>query len=204
MITSLSQLDLNNHYTFQDYLSWTLKERIELIKGKIFKMSPAPSARHQEISSNMHGLFWSSIKNNPCQVFSAPFDVQFSEDTILQPDICVICDPKKITDKGCVGAPDLIVEILSPSSTKRDVHYKYSVYEESGVKEYWVVYPKDSAMTLYRLIDGKYSEIGIYDTKGQVVRSEAIAGLDIDIEDIFESYDDRYTLYEPQPQYKRI
>lgn len=146
-------------YTYADYLQWTIAERVELIKGKIFKMSPAPNMRHQWISSKIAGPLWSAIKGESCRVFSAPFDVRFprrsknDEDviTMLQPDICVVCDPSKLDERGCIGAPDIVVEILSPSNNRKELQNKFVVYEESGVKEYWIVSPDQKTFFRYLL-----------------------------------------------------
>ena len=117
-ITNINQLDLSKTYTFADYLTWKFQERIELIRGKIFQMSPAPNRYHQRVSSNLHGMFWSVLKGNTCGLYSAPFDVRLinfkkSSDenqifTVVQPDLCIICDREKLDDKGCIGSPDLV------------------------------------------------------------------------------------------------
>lgn len=123
-ITSLSQLDPNGSYTYADYLKWKFKEQIELIKGKIMEMSPAPTSLHQRISMKLTLEFAKNFDNHNCRLYAAPFDVRFPDKqgnikTVVQPDLCVICDVSKIDLKGCIGAPDLIVEILSPGNTKK-------------------------------------------------------------------------------------
>ena len=154
-ITKLSQLDLSKSYSYADYLTWKFQERLELIKGKIFKMSPAPRRIHQEISRDLLTEMNFFLKGGKCNVFSAPFDVRLpksnAEDeiyTVVQPDICVVCDPSKLDDAGCVGAPDLIVEILSESTAKKDKTNKFELYQECGVKEYWIVSPTDQYICL--------------------------------------------------------
>ncbi|HEV7379989.1 MAG TPA: Uma2 family endonuclease [Dyadobacter sp.] len=166
MITSLDQLDINDTYSYADYLKWQLKERVELIKGKIFKMSPAPARMHQVISGNFLKKFYSFLDNGPCQVYHAPFDVRLTPAkndhknkiyTVVQPDICVICDPSKLDDKGCVGAPDWIIEILSPGNSQTEMKNKFEVYEENGVKEYWIADPTSEVIFSYVLnAEGKY------------------------------------------------
>ncbi|MFN0050140.1 MAG: Uma2 family endonuclease [Cytophagales bacterium] len=146
-ITDISQLDLNKSYTVGDYLNWQLDEMVELIKGKIFKMSPAPRSYHQAISGNIYFELRNKINNKKCKVFDAPFDVYLNgleneSDTVVQPDICIICDRNKVHDKGCIGPPDMIVEIISPSTLKKDVDFKFHLYEENGVNEYWIVMPE--------------------------------------------------------------
>ncbi|WP_314811150.1 Uma2 family endonuclease [Capnocytophaga granulosa] len=154
-ITSLDQLDLiNGIYSYADYLVWKIKERVELLKGKIFEMS-APSPIHQEISGNLQGALFVFLKNSKCKLYTAPFDVRFPQKgesqvyTVVQPDLCVVCDLEKIDSKGCVGAPDLVVEILSPGNSKKEMKSKFALYQEEGVREYWVVDPERELVFVY-------------------------------------------------------
>ena len=163
-IAELSQLDLNGTYTYADYLTWQFEERLELIKGKIMLMSPAPNVNHQSISGRLNGIFYNYFKGKSCQVFAAPFDVRLYNRkksvladrdiyTVVQPDLCVICDENKLDTQGCSGAPDWIIEILSKGNTKREMQIKYELYQESGVKEYWLVYPYEQAVYQFVLND---------------------------------------------------
>jgi Uma2 family endonuclease len=156
-ITQLSQLDLNGHYSYADYLNWQLDTAIELIKGKISLMRPAPSLAHQQISINLSGILYAHFKKQPCRLFAAPFDVRLydrcksivaNQDifTVVQPDLCVICDKDKLDPRGCLGAPDWIIEILSKGNSKKEMQTKFTLYRESGVKEYWIVYPFEQAV----------------------------------------------------------
>ena len=154
-ITSLNQLDLvNGIYSYADYLVWKIKERVELLKGKILEMS-APSPIHQEISGNLQGALFVFLKNSKCKLYTAPFDVRFPQKgesqvyTVVQPDLCVVCDLEKIDSKGCVGAPDLVVEILSPGNSKKEMKSKFALYQEEGVREYWVVDPERELVFVY-------------------------------------------------------
>jgi len=154
-ITSLNQLDLvNGIYSYADYLVWKIKERVELLKGKILEMS-APSPIHQEISGNLQGALFVFLKNSKCKLYTAPFDVRFPQKgesqvyTVVQPDLCVVCDFEKIDNKGCVGAPDLVVEILSPGNSKKEMKSKFALYQEEGVREYWVVDPERELVFVY-------------------------------------------------------
>lgn len=163
-ITSLSQLDPNGSYTYADYLKWKFKEKVELIKGKIMEMSPAPTRFHQRISMKLTSNFLNFFDNHKCQLYAAPFDVRFPDEngkikTVVQPDLCVICDENKLDDRGCIGAPDLVVEILSKGNTKREMKDKYEIYQEQGVKEYWIVSPETRTIQIFVLENGKY--IGI-------------------------------------------
>ncbi len=163
MITDINQLDLNKRYTYADYLSWRFEETVELIRGKIYRMSPTPSGSHQEISGNIHGLIWNYLSDKPCKVFSAPYDVRLplppdqqtdhKIDTVVQPDICVICDLSKLDEKGCLGAPDWVIEILSKGSSRKDLNEKFDLYQHAGVKEYWIVHPYEGTILVYHLND---------------------------------------------------
>jgi len=174
-------LDMNKRYTYADYLTWLDDKSRELIHGFIKMMSPAPRVAHARVSHRISmylGLY--VIKNKcGCEVFSAPFDVRLPKkggetaddkiDTVVQPDICVICDMSKLDEQGCCGAPDMIVEILSPSTLKKDVSDKFTLYEESGVKEYWIVHPKDKSINAFILQeDGKYDVGTLYELEGKV------------------------------------
>ena len=154
-ITSLNQLDLvNGIYSYADYIVWKIKERVELLKGKILEMS-APSPIHQEISGNLQGALFVFLKNSRCKLYTAPFDVRFPQKgesqvyTVVQPDLCVVCDLEKIDSKGCVGAPDLVVEILSPGNSKKEMKSKFALYQEEGVREYWIVDPDRELVFVY-------------------------------------------------------
>ncbi|WP_172914309.1 Uma2 family endonuclease [Capnocytophaga canis] len=164
-INNINQLDLvNGVYTYADYLLWKFEERVELLKGKIFKMSPAPSLKHQRISLNITLFLGNYFKNQKCQLFVAPFDVRLPKKeekgdnihTVVQPDLCVICDESKLDERGCIGAPDLIIEILSPGNSKKEMKNKFELYQESGVEEYWIVNPTDENILVNVLEDGKY------------------------------------------------
>ncbi len=161
-ITDLSQLDPNGTYTYADYLTWQFEQAIELIKGKIFPMTPAPNLKHQRISWQLSLAFGNYLNKKSCRAFSAPFDVRLynakksakaNQDiyTVVQPDICIICDRQKLDEKGCLGAPDLIVEILSKGNSAREMKIKYELYQESGVTEYWVVYPYEEILQQFVL-----------------------------------------------------
>ena len=190
-------LDLNKRYTYADYLTWLDDKARELIHGFIKMMSPAPRLRHAEVSKNIYRYLDAIVIRNKgrCKVFYAPFDVRLPKngetaynkiDTVVQPDICVICDLSKLDELGCCGAPDMIVEILSPSTHRRDVYEKFALYEESGVKEYWIVHPKDKAINVYLLQEnGKYDDGALYELEGKVP-VHVFDNYLIDLDDIFE------------------
>ena len=157
------QLDLNKKYTYADYLTWFDDKRRELYNGFIKMMTPAPALRHQAVLGNLYLEFGNFLrKKKNCKVFPAPFDLRLPKKdkknkeifTVLQPDLTIVCDPKKLDDKGCVGAPDMVIEITSPSTAKKDITEKFAIYEESGVKEYWIVHPHEQTVSVF-LLDEK-------------------------------------------------
>jgi len=192
-ISDINQLDVNKIYSYADYLTWRFQERVELIKGKIFKMSPAPKRIHQEISREIQGQFYLQLKETKCHYYDAPFDVRFpkkSKDhkeifTVVQPDLCIICDTNKLDDRGCIGAPDLIVEILSKSTTKKDLNEKYELYQEHGVKEYLIFHPNDQVVDHFILRQQKYELVKIY-AYDDTIHCQSIAHLSIDLKEVFD------------------
>lgn len=198
-ITDISQLDFNKQYTYADYLTWQFSERVELIKGWLYKMTPVPRTRHQRISSEIEFLLMGFIKKKKkqCQVFYAPFDVRLVKnkgdddqgiDTVVQPDICIICDGAKLDARGCKGAPDMIIEILSPSTSKKDYNEKYFLYEENEVKEYWIVNPDANSIEVFCLEKGKYQSKGIYSEFDghEEIGVHIFPGLKLSLKEIFE------------------
>ncbi|HOF01595.1 MAG TPA: Uma2 family endonuclease [Spirochaetota bacterium] len=182
-------------YTYYDYKNWNDGERYELIDGEVYNMSPAPRKSHQIISMNLSRIFSSYLKGKSCKVFAAPFDVRFPEyqdqndddiETVVQPDISIICDNDKLDDAGCKGAPDLIVEILSPHTSRKDLNEKFYLYEKHKVKEYWVIYSYERLLHVYKLgEDGKYGSSIIYgldDKLSPTIFPELI----VDINEVFE------------------
>ena len=188
--SKVEEPDLSGLYSYADYLKWTFEGMVELINGRVFKMAPAPNMGHQTILLNLASSILQFLKGKPCKVFVAPFDVRLSKykdekqiDSVVQPDICIICDSSKIDEKGCNGAPDMIVEILSPSSAIRDLDLKFKLYEENEVKEYWIVQPNDQTVSIFDLIEQKFVLRGIYHRQ-KVVQVKTI-GLDVDLNEIF-------------------
>ncbi len=173
-ITQLSQLDLNGTYSYADYLRWQFEERVELIKGKIMAMT-APNLKHQRVSVHLFLPIANFFHKKSCELFVAPFDVKLYDSrkskladkevySVVQPDLCVICDKSKLTERGCDGAPDWIIEILSPSNSKKEMRFKFDLYEEGGVTEYWLVYPYEEAVYQFVLNPQteKYELKGMY------------------------------------------
>ena len=164
-----------NHFTYRDYAQWPEDERWELIGGVAWNMGPAPVREHQRVLGELFSQINDYLRGKPCQVYFAPFDVRLPKsdeaddfvDTVVQPDIAVICDEHKLDDKGCRGAPDWIIEIVSPGSAVRDQIDKRQVYERHGVREYWIVHPQDHVLTIYRAENNAYGSPDIRETKGQ-------------------------------------
>jgi len=189
---TLADIDINKTYTYADYFKWKFEERVELIKGKIFKMSPAPNRKHQRISGDIYFELRNHLKGKKFEVYNAPFDVRLprrSKDdkdivTVLQPDICVVCDPAKLDDRGCIGAPDIVVEVLSPGNNSKELKNKYEVYEEAGVTEYWIVSPQDETFMAYTLSGGRYQPSRAM-VSGDVVTSSVLPGFSLDLADLF-------------------
>jgi Uma2 family endonuclease len=193
-ITSFSQLDPEGVYTYADYLLWKFEERIELLRGRIAQMA-APNRSHQSISMRLSLLLGNVLWRGPCKVYAAPFDVRLTRinkaqnkevTTVVQPDLCVICDPAKLDDRGCLGAPDLIVEILSPGNSRKEMKDKFEIYEENGVLEYWIVLPAYQTIQVFRLNEaGKYISLPPA-ASSDVLTTPIIPSLVVKVEEVFE------------------
>jgi Uma2 family endonuclease len=188
----LSGLNPNKIYTYADYYSWDFEQRVELINGKIYEMFPAPSPYHQEIAGDINFELKQYMQDKLCKVYFAPFDVRLpAKDnkeiiTVLQPDICVICDLTKIDKRGCLGAPDIVVEILSPGNSTKEMKLKYEVYEQAGVKEYWIVSPQNLFFFVYTLVNGQFI-LGPIKTVGDIVASSVLPGFTLDLTELFKN-----------------
>jgi Uma2 family endonuclease len=187
-------LDLNKRYTYADYYTWWDDKRRELVNGFIRMMLPAATPQHQQVSGNLYAELRHLIKKNKgqCQIFPAPFDVRLPKSgetdddkiyTVVQPDICIVCDPAKIDRRGCLGAPDLIAEVQSPSTAKYDLTEKFSLYEASGVREYWVVFPDGAVQVFLLQPNGTYDGGTLYETGKVPVH--IFSGLEVDLADVF-------------------
>ena len=190
-------LDLNRRYTYADYLTLVDDKMRELLNGFIRLMSPAPTVKHAVALRRLGTEMINYVDKNDgdCQVFYAPFDVRFptkpdeTKDyqiyTVVQPDICVVCDTSKLDERGCLGAPDMVIEILSLSSQRYDLNEKFNIYEAGGVKEYWVVSPKEKGINVFLLQkNGKYDAGTVYEGNLQVP-VQTLEGLSISTEKLF-------------------
>lgn len=173
-------LKLPSSFTYGDYCRWDDEERWELIHGEAYAMS-APSRIHQKFVTEFIRQIGNYLQNKACEVYAAPFDVRLPQtnetddevDTVVQPDISVICDPAKLDDKGCRGAPDWIIEVLSPSTAIKDMDIKQNVYQKHGVREYWLIHPTEKWGMIYVLNEaGQYVKpriIALTDTTSVVI-----------------------------------
>lgn len=192
MITDFDQLDLSKQYSYSDYLSWQFSERVELIKGWVYKMSPAPNVKHQRISGRLFNKVFNFLNAEECQVFHAPFDVRLpivsknnKQDTVVQPDITIIFDDTKLDEQGCNGAPDIVMEILSPGNTRREMKEKFDLYQESKIPEYWLIHPSDETVIIYALNDnGEYIGSKPY-LSGDTINSLALTGFTLEVASLF-------------------
>ena len=185
---------LREHFTYGDYCSWEDGERWELIDGEAFCMSPAPNRAHQGVLGELFFQVRRQLEGHPCRVYVAPFDIRLPKgneadeliDTVVQPDISVICESKKLDDRGCRGAPDWIIEILSPSTARMDQIRKRTLYEREGVREYWLVHPSDKMLYIYRLLDSGYGPPEILPAEG-ITMVACLPGIEIDWTAVFRS-----------------
>ena len=179
-------------YTFTDCLAWDEKERAELIGGEIVMMAPT-SRVHQKISGELFRQLANFLEGKKCEVYAAPFAVRLFEkngdtpedvDTMVEPDISVVCDHGKLDSHGCKGAPDLVVEVLSPSTQRHDRLTKYNLYERAGVREYWIVDPESKTVQVSVLDGGRYRVREVY-TAGDIAKVNVLDGCFIELARVF-------------------
>ena len=183
-------------YSYADYLTWNDEQRWEIIHGEAWVMSPGPTSRHQTVTMNLAGMFWQYGKPRNINVFPAPFDVRLVRDlgkqtqadqdifVIVQPDILVICDSAKLDQRGCLGAPDIVVEVLSPTTAMKDESQKLLLYEEYGVREYWIVNPDANYLMIYFHNGSGYEKPGYY-RHDEIVESQVLPGLRVSMDEVF-------------------
>jgi Uma2 family endonuclease len=176
------------HYTYADVLEWDERERWELLDGEAYMMA-TPNRTHQEVLGALFNKFYNFLEGKSCKVYVAPFGVRLfpkpdnSDDTFFEPDIVIICDSSKLDDRGCNGAPDIVIEILSPSTAKYDLVYKMNKYLEAGVKEYWVVDTEDKMIAIYTH-DGTTIRVAPYELNN-IIPVSIFPGFQIDLKTIF-------------------
>ena len=186
----MSLLPQKEEYTYEDWLKMDDNENIELIDGILYRsnepyMRGEPSRRHMDIVTALMGEFYSFLKGKgkQCKLYTNPFMVKLNNKTVVHPDVLIVCDKNKMTDKGCVGAPELVIEILSLSNAGDDLFTKYSQYRLTGVKEYWIVDPIKNLVTVHILQNGKYSAT-LFSEK-DILPVTVLSGCDIDLNIIF-------------------
>ncbi|MHB8057953.1 MAG: Uma2 family endonuclease [Desulfuromonadaceae bacterium] len=196
----LALKDNNKHWTYADYLTWPDDERWEIIDGVAYPwngvqaMSPGPGRLHQAVSFEIARQLGNYLKGKKCCAFAAPFDVRLADtsgqsdnyvETVVQPDLLVVCDNSKLDDKGCNGAPDLIIEISSSATGKRDLTTKFDLYQKHGVKEYWIIHPAEQTLLVFKL--GKDRVYGAPDrfAGDDKVAVSLLGDLVIDLKDVF-------------------
>jgi len=177
----------DERFTYADYLTWDDDKRWELIDGVPYEMASAPSSGHQRISSRMHYQFFSMLKGRPCEVFHAPFDVRLNadtlDDTVVQPDLVIICDKEKLDEKSCKGVPDLLVEILSPSTARYDRMIKLHRYQKAGVREFWIIDPETATLSIHILENNKYM-ISVYGDE-DTAPIHVLEGCEVNLAEVF-------------------
>jgi Uma2 family endonuclease len=188
LITHVINFDLPG--TYEDYIHWPRDERWEIISGIPYNISPAPSRIHQYILFDLSRQIGTFLQDKPCQAYPAPFDVRIPDHkgvftNVVQPDLSIICDRKKLDDQGCAGAPELVIEILSPATASKDLKEKFSLYENAGVKEYWIADPYDKVIFVFNLGENKqYGKPRIFAPPDKI-ESLIIKGLIIETEPLF-------------------
>lgn len=192
---TMTSLDATKRYTYADYLTWMDDTRREIYDGIVKMMTPAPNIKHQGISFNLTGIFRNYLLKKNCRGFAAPSDVRLPKKknksdetiyTVLQPDLYVVCDLSKLDDRGCLGAPDLVIEITSPKTAQRDLKDKYQIYEQHGVREYWIVNPSDeNVMTFVLDANGKFQLAGLYAGDDKIPVHIFDGDLQIDLTEVF-------------------
>lgn len=173
-------------FSYADYLTWPDDERWEIINGEAYNMTPAPSVKHQKIAGSFFSFLYQKLKDKPCKPFIAPTDVVLSEYDVVQPDVFVVCDTGKITEANIQGAPDLVIELLSPSTSLKDKREKKDLYEKHGVKEYILMDPVGLYAERFVLQDGKFTGSEVFGAKETLALS-SIEGIDVPLWEIFET-----------------
>ena len=183
-------LDKDKHYTYADYTTWDDGNRYELMDGVLYVMEPGATIPHQDASSELHGQLWAFLRDKPWKVYHPPCDVCLNADgdndnTVVQPDLFVVCDLTKLDGKRCNGAPDFVIEILSLSSVKRDMLIKFNVYIRAGVREYWIVDLEEKIVRVCLLKDGKYETTDYIQPDS--INVSVLDGCEIDMSRVFDS-----------------
>ena len=176
----------DQRFAYSDYLTWPDEERWELIDGKAYDMTPAPSTRHQMVTLNLVRLISTEVRGTACRCFVAPTDVVFSEHDVVQPDVFVVCDRAKITEANIQGAPDLVIEVVSPSTGLKDKREKRHLYEKFGVREYLLVDPALKSVERFTLgTDALYGRGDVFGPT-EMLPLLSVEGITINLQEVFE------------------
>jgi Uma2 family endonuclease len=190
----LAAIKQDGKYTYKNYRAWEDGRRWEIIRGQAYDMTPAPVTFHQFILGELYYQLKAQLKEKSCHAFTAPFDVLLplgeektdNIENVVQPDISVVCDPSKLEEKGCLGAPDFIIEILSPATARKDRLEKFNLYEQAGVKEYWIVSPEEKMVQVFILDENnRYGRPSMYEETGSITLT-ALHNLTIDLIPVFD------------------
>jgi Uma2 family endonuclease len=197
---SIDDLDFSKTYTYADYYSWRFEERLELIKGKVYPIGDSPGTNHQQVLLNIAGELANFLKGKKTKVLTAPLDVRLINKgvkdkditTVVQPDVIVFCDRSTLDDRGGIGSPSIVIEILLPGKNDKEITLKYDLYEEFGIKEYWIVRLDEQSLTQYSLNkNGKY--VGKRPlTSGDKVTTDLIPDFELAMTDVFRKFELRY------------
>lgn len=180
-------------YNFTDYLSWDERDRVEIIHGLPVTMQAAPSRKHQEICGAVFAQIHHYLEGKRCKVYAAPFAVRVLDDadtpddrsdTVVEPDISVVCDASKLDDHGCKGAPDMIAEVLSPSTARVDRFVKLNLYQRAGVKEYWIIDPVAQSVQVF-LHNGSHYDAAEYYSAGDIAKVHVLQGCFVELSRVF-------------------
>lgn len=188
-------LQKDGRYTYADYVQWPADQRWEIVDGVAYMLT-SPNTKHQQICVQLVVEFGAYLRGRNCQVFTSPYDVvlpdksesEISSSNVVQPDLLIVCDRNKLDDKKCIGSPDLVVEIISPSTAKRDMRYKYQLYEHHGVREYWIVHPDYPLIEQFASEEGAFKKIGSFSSEDEMT-PHIFPDLTIKLSNIFDPTD---------------
>jgi Uma2 family endonuclease len=199
-MNSIDDLDFSKTYTYADYYAWRFEERVELFKGKVNPMGESPGTNHQQVLGNIACQFGNFLKGKETEVLIAPLDIRLvdkgikDEDitTVVQPDIIVFCDETTLDDRGGIGSPSIVIEILLPGKNVKEINLKFDLYEEFKIKEYWLVRLDEQSLTQYILNNnGKYDGKRPL-TAGDKATTPLIPGFELNIDDVFRGFELKY------------
>ena len=200
MAEALLSHEETGRYTYNDYISWEGPERYQLINGEAFMMA-SPTVEHQAILIELSTQFYTWLRGKPCRVFAAPLDVRLfpedddSDDTVVQPDLLVVCDRSKLAKGSVNGSPDLAVEIVSPSTSKKELFLKFEAYLDAGVREYWVIEPEQRLIQVHIYQDGHFLSSSY--KEDAVIASTVLQGFSVDLKTLWAAVEESAPPHKP-------